>query len=422
VAESETFRPHCAFENVALVDHDRGQEANGEATDAAVEQPEFQAGRDNVKSSTSVGTPHRETLAAALLVIGLIMVIVSFSWIDSPGLASSPDAGNAQPTGASLPAPDVPGAKLESDTSAGQPDSEPTSQSAAVTPQVTQADEVDVVVAKPPKTVKSTKSESAITAETWFVLDTESGDELAGEGVDDEVAIASTVKIVTALVTLLHVDLADEVTIEESDLVDPMVHSNMMLMVGDTLTVEQLLQGLLIPSGSDAANALARYVGTQIGDDPDPDTAIALFVDTMNAYVEELGLEHTRFANPTGDDDADSYSSAHDIAILGAELMANPALAEIAGMSDYSFTSLDQGNTYTGVTTNQLLDQNGIIGIKTGSTGEAGGCVILARETTDGGTQIIAILGADIEYTENIITLDTRWDDARAIIALVGNQ
>ncbi len=366
-----------------------------------------------------MGTPRRETLAAALLVLGLILVIVSFSWIDSPGLASSPDDGNSQPTGASLPAPDVPGAELETTSSDGAPDTEPTDQSTAITLEPTDADKVAALVANPTKTVKSRNTDSTITAKTWFVLDAESGNELGGEGEDDEVAIASTVKIVTALVTLLHVDLADEVTIEESDLVDPMVHSNMMLMAGDTLTVEQLLQGLLIPSGSDGANALARYVGTQIGDDPDPETAIAVFVDTMNTYVEELGLEHTRFANPTGDDDADSYSSARDMAILGAELMANPALAEIVGMSDYSFTSPGQGNTYTGVTTNQLLGQDGVVGIKTGSTGEAGGCVILARETADGGTQIIAILGADIEYSDNIITLDTRWDDARAIIAMV---
>ena len=372
-----------------------------------------------MKSSKPVGTPRRETLAAALLVLGLILVIVSFSWIDSPGLASSPDDGNSQPTGASLPAPDVPGAELETTSSDGAPDTEPTDQSTAITLEPTDADKVAALVANPTKTVKSRNTDSTITAKTWFVLDAESGNELGGEGEDDEVAIASTVKIVTALVTLLHVDLADEVTIEESDLVDPMVHSNMMLMAGDTLTVEQLLQGLLIPSGSDGANALARYVGTQIGDDPDPETAIAVFVDTMNTYVEELGLEHTRFANPTGDDDADSYSSARDMAILGAELMANPALAEIVGMSDYSFTSPGQGNTYTGVTTNQLLGQDGVVGIKTGSTGEAGGCVILARETADGGTQIIAILGADIEYSDNIITLDTRWDDARAIIAMV---
>jgi D-alanyl-D-alanine carboxypeptidase (penicillin-binding protein 5/6) len=379
------------------------------------------AERENVSSNKTVGIPRRDVLAAAMLVLGLILVIVSFSWIDSPGLASSPgetvapDGISLRAPGATEPDPDVDTERT--DNAASGLEAEQMAGDSSAAEQGTSADGDD---APPPESAATTrKLNTTITAPTWVVISAESGERIAGDGIDTEVAIASTVKIVTALVVLEHADLDDEVTIEQRDLVDPMVHSNMMLMPGDTLTIEQLLQGLLISSGSDAGNALARYVGTLVGGDVDADSAVAVFVEAMNAYAEDLGLEHTQFANPSGDDDPESYSSAGDMATLGAKLMENEALAEMVGMAEYTFVSPGQGNTYTGFTTNQLLGEDGITGIKTGSTGDAGGCVILARETANGEVQIIAILGADLEYTENIITLDTRWNDARAIIASI---
>lgn len=257
--------------------------------------------------------------------------------------------------------------------------------------------------------------DSAITATSVYAFDASTGAALWDRNADLEIPIASTVKIATALVVVEHAALDEEVAIEESDLVDVMVQSNMQLAAGDVLTVEQLLHGLLIASGSDAANALARYVGTSLGGEDDP---IGAFVDAMNAYAGELGLEHTNFANPTGDDDPDAYSSARDIALLGAELMANDTLAGIVALGQYSFTSVGSQTLYEGFTTNQLLGENGVIGIKTGSTEEAGGCVILARETANG-VQIISVLGSALAYEENLIVLDARWDDARQIFLLL---
>jgi D-alanyl-D-alanine carboxypeptidase (penicillin-binding protein 5/6) len=232
----------------------------------------------------------------------------------------------------------------------------------------------------------------------------------------EQMPIGSIVKVVTALVTVEHVALDDVVTIEDSDLVDPAIYSNMGLIEGDSLTVEQLLQGLLIPSGGDAAQALARYVGAQISGMDDPDKARTAFVAEMNAYAESLGLANTHFANATGDEAKDNYSSAEDVAWLGAQLMEDDDLAAIVAMPSYDFVSVG-GNEYIQSTTNQLLGADGIVGIKTGSTGEAGGCVVLAQERADGSLVVLTILGSDLTYDDlNRITADARWDDARQVL------
>jgi D-alanyl-D-alanine carboxypeptidase (penicillin-binding protein 5/6) len=270
------------------------------------------------------------------------------------------------------------------------------------------------------QTGESDEPSAELSAWAYYAFDLESGDRLLQASANREVPIASLVKIATALVVIRNADLDDEVTIEASDLVDPEVDSNMLLVEGDTLTVDQLLQGMLIPSGSDAANALARHVGLSLGaSDGD---AIDAFVDEMNALASELGLEHTHFTNPTGADEDGNYSSAHDIAILAGELMRDDTLSAIVGQADYSFVSTGFGQTYSGVTTNQLLGTDGVIGVKTGSTESAGGCVVFAREGAGGEMQIIALLGSDLAYDANIIVLDRRWDDARALFALLDSE
>lgn len=286
----------------------------------------------------------------------------------------------------------------------------------ALIPELTPA--ADQALAAPTIDTSTWDDAPIVTAGSVYVIDTMTGEVLYAKNETEERTIASTVKIVTALVVVDHVDLDAEVEIVESDLVDNVVYSNMALIAGDTLTVEQLLTGLLIPSGSDGANSLARYVGAEI--DPDSDDPEATFVDAMNAKAEELGLSHSRFSNPDGNDDRDAYSTAQDIAMAGAELLRNPVLAEIVSQPGYSFTSVgSDAYTYSGVSTNKLLNEGvpGVLGIKTGSTEEAGGCLVLAQDLTAGGNPIvIAILGSDLTYVDGYIAVDTRWDDSRLLL------
>jgi D-alanyl-D-alanine carboxypeptidase len=201
--------------------------------------------------------------------------------------------------------------------------------------------------------------------------------------------------------------------------------SNMELRAGDTLTVSTLLYGMLIPSGNDGADALARHVGSQLSGSSDPSEAAAAFVAEMNAFAETLGLRNTRFTNPSGLDAETSYSTAHDLAILFGELMKDETLARIVAEPAYSFYSVGPENRqYQADSTNQRLNQNGVIGGKTGSTGNAGGCVVLARNVEgSGGPVITAILGSDLAYDDNDkITTDVRWDDADRIFDAMDNQ
>ncbi len=265
-----------------------------------------------------------------------------------------------------------------------------------------------------------------VTAQGIFSFDTASGITLYEKNPDERMQIGSMVKVATALVVMKHGDPADEAPIEESDTVDITVYSNMQLQAGDTLTVGTLLYGLLIPSGNDAANALARHVGSGLCGCDDADDARAAFVQAMNDYGAELGLENTRFTNASGIDAENTYSSARDIAILFGELMKNERLAGIVAEPAYQFTSAGPNSrTYSEDTTNALLGQLDVVGGKTGSTEDAGGCVVLARQVNgDANTVITAVLGADLEYQDSVIVdgSDQRWNDARAIFGAMDEQ
>lgn len=259
-----------------------------------------------------------------------------------------------------------------------------------------------------------------VTATGVYAFDAGTGIELFAKDEHERVSIGSTVKIVSALVTVKHAELDDEVTIVQEDLVDTAVYSNMNLQAGDTLTVSQLLYGLMIPSGSDGANALARYVGGIITGSDDPIAQYDGFINEMNAFVAEHGFKDTRFSNPHGNDAPNNYSSAYDIAHLGALLMEDEFLASVVSEPGYSFTSVGpEARNYQASNTNALLGQSGVVGIKTGSTEEAGGCVVLAREVNNGNSMVVsAVLGADLQYdASGGIAVDQRWDDASRLIA-----
>lgn len=265
-----------------------------------------------------------------------------------------------------------------------------------------------------PATTRAAIQAPEVSAEGVYAFDLDTGIELFARNEHERMQIGSMVKVVTALVTVEYAELDQQVTIVEEDLVDTTVYSNMQLQAGDTLTVSQLIYGLLIPSGGDSAQALARHVGGIITGSDDPIAQLDGFVNEMNRFVAEVGLENTRFTNPDGIDSQNSYSSAYDMAILSGMLMENEFLARVVGEPGYSFVSEGpELRQYQEETTNQLLGQSGVIGIKTGSTGDAGGCVVLARQVNNGNSTVItSVIGADLTYVDNMIDVDQRWNDA----------
>jgi D-alanyl-D-alanine carboxypeptidase (penicillin-binding protein 5/6) len=267
----------------------------------------------------------------------------------------------------------------------------------------------------------------AVSAQAIYVMDATSGIPLYSKNPDERRPIGSVVKIMTALVTLKYVENPDkeQVKIIESDPVDP-IYSKMNVQVGDTLTVTQLLYGLMLPSGGDAANALCRHVGAIIsGIDGQPSIACESFVNAMNAYAAELGLDNSRFTNPDGRDADNAYSSAQDVYLMTEAMTRNDKLMSVIQNPAYRFDSVGPENReYAADSTLAPHLTNGVIGGKTGSEEDAGANVALIREVNGGSNNvIIVVMGATLQYDENSVPIvDTRWDDVNTIISAMDSQ
>ncbi len=157
--------------------------------------------------------------------------------------------------------------------------------------------------------------------------------------------------------------------------------SVMPIKLNDQLSEYQLFQGLLIPSGDNIADTLAIWVFGSIDN----------YIKYANDFVASLGLKNTHIADASGLS-PQSVSSASDLIIIGEKVLSDPVLAEIVNQSQVELPVIGVTNNY-----NTLLGKNGVIGIKTGNTDEAGGCLLsAAKQTIDGKeiTLILAILGA----------------------------
>lgn len=231
---------------------------------------------------------------------------------------------------------------------------------------------------------------------------------------DRPLAPASLTKLMTALVVVEQADLGEMVTIEPQEVVDDS-QSRVDLLAGDTLSVADLLTGLLVPSGNDAALALARHVGSRLGEgEADP---IAAFVAEMNRRAAALGLTATTFANPTGLDDERQRASARDLALLTAALLEYPQIADALGTSATTLPSTLKPDGYAIVTTNDLLVDGLVTGGKTGTTLQAGGCLMTVSEMA-GNTIITVVLGAEVVTDENgNLRSPARFDDTRSLLA-----
>jgi len=257
-----------------------------------------------------------------------------------------------------------------------------------------------------------------VSATAVFAFDPATGEVIMTQNADDRLAIGSVTKIATAMVARQYLALDDQVVVLGDDMVAD-GYSSMGLQPGDTLTVEQLLTGMMVESGGDAASALARTTGSQLCACDDVTAAREAFVGAMNDFAAELGLANTQFANPDGADDPNAWSSARDVATMFATLIEDPTLAEMGALPSYSFTSVGPEQTlYEGISTNQFVGQYNITSAKTGSETNAGGCFVFARTTPDGGTtEVIVLLGSDLEYDELWTPIvDARWDDSLAVM------
>jgi serine-type D-Ala-D-Ala carboxypeptidase (penicillin-binding protein 5/6) len=212
-----------------------------------------------------------------------------------------------------------------------------------------------------------------VAARAWVLTDLRSGEYLAGESSSERLPIASTTKIMSALVVLKRANLDEEVTVsEDAAAYATPAYSNVGLLPGDTLSVRELLMATLISSGDDAAYALAEHVGG----------GVDRFVEEMNGEAQELGLKDTHFENPVGFDERGHYSSAGDLAHMARLAMQNPEFRKIV--------STEYATIYTPyreiplANTNELLFSYGpATGIKTGTTPAAGETLVSSASIGD---------------------------------------
>jgi D-alanyl-D-alanine carboxypeptidase len=189
--------------------------------------------------------------------------------------------------------------------------------------------------------------------------------------------MASTTKIMEAIVVLKKGDLDDEVTVsgDAASYATP-AYSNVGLLAGDTLSVRELLMAALISSGDDAAYALAEHVGGG------GRAGVKRFVEMMNEEAETLGLKNTHFENPVGLDEKGHYSSARDLATMARAAMQYPEFRDIVSTEYASIYTPDREIPLA--STNELLFSYGpATGIKTGTTPAAGESLVSSASLGD---------------------------------------
>ncbi len=256
----------------------------------------------------------------------------------------------------------------------------------------------------------------SLSAKAAFAFDATASTPLFAQAPDEHLPPASLTKIATALVVLDHADLAEKVTIEQADLVPP-DQSQVGLVAGDTLSVGDLLIGLLVPSGNDAGLALARYVGQKL--DPGAagaDQAVAAFVGAMNQKAASLGATNTHFTNPSGIDAPNHYSSARDLALMTAAGLENPVFRKTIATPSAVLASKVRPDGYPVATTDDLLVDGTVSGGKTGTTGEAGGC-LMSTVHIGANDIVVVLLGSALDQTDDgALHSAARYSDMRALI------
>jgi D-alanyl-D-alanine carboxypeptidase (penicillin-binding protein 5/6) len=239
--------------------------------------------------------------------------------------------------------------------------------------------------------------ENAIGSPSCILMEASTGEILYEKNAYDQMFPASTTKIMTAILTVENCNLDEVATASHNAIYSvPSSYSHASIVEGEELTVENLLNVLLIPSANDAANVLAEHIGGSIEN----------FAQMMNDKATEIGCKNTHFVNANGVHSDDHYSTAYDLALMGQYAMKNDTIRSIVKKTQCSLPKTNKYDKEDRVftTSNELLKVNNsdsksnyyyqyANGIKTGYTTEAGSCII-ASAKKDGMEVIAVILGA----------------------------
>ena len=229
-----------------------------------------------------------------------------------------------------------------------------------------------------------------VAAKAYIIYDTASRSVIAGKNEYLRFAPASSAKIMAAIIVLDKYNL-DDILVANN--VDSVVGSRMYLREGEMISVRNLLYGMMLPSGNDAAFLLAQnYPG-----------GVSFFVDAMNQKAKTLSMNNTKFFDPDGYDDQ-NFTTAFDLSRLAAYAMQNPTFAKIVGTKETTVTDSSGRIIHQLANLNELLGANGVTGVKTGFTDEAGGVLVTSIKNGKK-TYVVVVLGSQDRFgdTQNII-------------------
>ena len=233
----------------------------------------------------------------------------------------------------------------------------------------------------------------AITAEKAIVMDGTTGQVLYEKDADERSLIASTTKIMTALVVCEQCNVLDRVRIPKEAV--GIEGSSMYLQEGEILTVQELLYGLMLSSGNDAATALAIYCGGTVEG----------FAEMMNDKARTLGLWDTHFVNPHGLDALEHYATARDLAVLACYAMDNPIFEQTVSTKNVRVGQRSLKNH------NKLLWQvEGADGVKTGYT-KAAGRILVSSATRDGRRVVSVTINDPNDWQDHAELINRAFSD-----------
>ncbi len=217
--------------------------------------------------------------------------------------------------------------------------------------------------------------------------------------------MASTTKIMTALLALEAAEKTGDPVVPITEEMVEVEGSSMGLQAGDEITLSNLAAGMLLASGNDAANAAALYLsGSQ-----------EAFAEQMNSRGKELGLKNTGFVTPSGLDSEGHYSTARDLAILTKAALQNERFGELCGAKTYTVSFKAPEKTVQFTNHNKLLWQyEGAIGVKTGFTKKSGRCLVSAAKR-DGITLIAVTLDAADDWNDHISLFEEGFSSLKKV-------
>lgn len=249
--------------------------------------------------------------------------------------------------------------------------------------------------------VSAENADYDISAKSAIAYSPETGEIVYEKNAYEKMSMASTTKIMTALLTAENCELDEYVTVTQEDV--NVEGSSSGLRAGDSITVADLIYCMLLPSGNDAANMGAR-ITSGIYDD---------FIVLMNTRAKEIGMKNTHFATASGLDDDDHFSTAYDMALLAEEALKNSFLRTVFSAYTHTVVTADSVRYYLTNHNRLLKDIEGCKGIKTGFTKKSGRCLV-TYTVRDSLSLIVVTLNAPDDWRDHSQIINGSFKNVRS--------